>query len=93
MIEIKQGLDRISGGNPAIGLGVAVIEGVGIFGAIPTIGGSLGQDWSYPTIGAGIGEGIYNMVNPNPLGQMEYTAADFGGSYIASAFPDEYPHW
>ena len=82
-------LNLISGGNPAL----AVIEGAALFIAIPEIGGAIGQDWSYPTLGAGLGEFVFDITHGDQLGQMTYDASDFGLSYIPSAFPNEYPHW
>lgn len=80
---------RVSGGNPAL----AIAEGTAIFIAIPEIGSALGLDWSYPTIGSNLGESIFDITHPNPLGQMIYYPSDFGYSYIPSAFPGEFPHW
>lgn len=89
MRTIKKNLACIGGGNPAV---LGVIEGVGLFIAIPEIGSALGHDWSYSQIGAGLGEWIYETTHPNQLGQMEYSVGDFGYSYIPSAFPIHYPH-
>lgn len=82
MLEISSNdLSNVSGGNPAM-IAEAVVLGGGIFMAPYGIGQALGYDWNYVSVGSDIGAWAFEVTHPDPLGQMIYTATDFGGSYI-----------
>lgn len=75
----------IGGGNYLVAGANAVVIGAGVFAAPQMIHDGavfLGG------VGSSVGEWTYNLVNPNPLGQMEYTPDQFGYSYIAPADPN-----
>ena len=63
-------LHKISGGNPYAAVGIAVGTYVGIADIIDST-------VIYNNIGSQVGETVFNLVNPNPLGVMIYTIHDF----------------
>lgn len=78
----------VSGGSPLVIGAEAIIIGTGVYVAPQMIydGTSFLNG-----VGSSVGEWAYNSIHPNEIGQMTYNAGDFGGSYILSACPEEFP--
>ncbi|MBS0288299.1 MAG: hypothetical protein JSR17_13465 [Proteobacteria bacterium] len=77
----QQQIENVSAGSvkniiEAVGMAVQVYEGTAfIFDASQS---SLVQSTAiYVNLGHQIGEQVFNITHPNPLGQMVYTANDF----------------
>lgn len=84
VIITKEKLKQVSGGLEPIALGPigeAVAIGATIYEVPGIINGTTTQEWGQQ-VGPYLGQYIYDVTHPNPLGQTIYYPEDHGWSYI-----------